>query len=207
MLLVSFLKKLEDLSSQQLGASWSTVTEVHVLKPIVYLLVLSRPLLFSTTSTCSSLHSILVTYWPVPLFQDISPVDMFVYTDDSMYVKYSDGTSLQLSPCGSVFLHYQSTSKPCHQHQLTRFAISKYHNKIAEALKVRNQFAERPYLCKELCDQANMVTYILIIPSFCAIPGSVLQCNRSDLVHVWLMRMTAWPWSYFIIDYKVCSSQ
>ena len=72
--------------------------------------------------------------------------------NDGLFVKYSDGTSLELSPCGSAFLHREAAPSNSTMRQFTRFALSSVRPKIIEALRFRNLFAARPYLCKELTD-------------------------------------------------------
>lgn len=79
-----------------------------------------------------------------------TPDLLVLYEDDGLFVKYSDGTSLELSPCGSAFLHREAAPSNSTMRQFTRFALSSVRPKIAEAVRFRNLFAARPYLCKEL---------------------------------------------------------
>ncbi|KAJ7381605.1 hypothetical protein OS493_040187, partial [Desmophyllum pertusum] len=81
---------------------------------------------------------------------------LVLYENDGLFIKYSDGTSLELSPCGSAFLHRQSAPSNSAMRQLTRFAVSSFRDKITEAVRIRNMFAARPYLCKELTDQREL---------------------------------------------------
>ena len=81
-----------------------------------------------------------------------TPDLLVLYEDDGLFVKYSDGTSLELSPCGSAFLHREAAPSNSTMRQFTRFALSSIRPKIAEAVRFRNLFAARPYLCKELTD-------------------------------------------------------
>ncbi|XP_068686956.1 uncharacterized protein C5orf34 homolog isoform X2 [Montipora foliosa] len=43
--------------------------------------------------------------------------------------------------------------------QLTRFALSSYRGKVMEALKIRNCYASRPYLCRELSDNQEIKVF------------------------------------------------
>ncbi|XP_067037507.1 uncharacterized protein C5orf34 homolog isoform X6 [Acropora muricata] len=83
--------------------------------------------------------------------------DLLILEDnDGLFIKYKDGSSLELSPCGAVFLHRQMTPKSFKMKQLTRFAVSSYRNKVSEALRIRNYHAKRPYLCRELTETEEM---------------------------------------------------
>ncbi|KAJ7376986.1 hypothetical protein OS493_031258 [Desmophyllum pertusum] len=81
---------------------------------------------------------------------------LVLYENDGLFIKYSDGTSLELSPCGSAFLHRQSAPSNSAMRQLTRFAVSSFRAKITEAVRIRNMFAATPYLCKELTDPQEL---------------------------------------------------
>lgn len=85
-----------------------------------------------------------------------TPDLLVLYEDDGLFVKYSDGTSLELSPCGSAFLHREAAPSNSTMRQFTRFALSSVRPKIAEAVRFRNLFAARPYLCKELTDPQEL---------------------------------------------------
>ena len=83
--------------------------------------------------------------------------DLLILEDnDGLFIKYKDGSSLELSPCGAVFLHRQMTPKSFKMKQLTRFAVSSYRNEVSEALRIRNYHAKRPYLCRELTETEEM---------------------------------------------------
>ena len=89
--------------------------------------------------------------------QRMCPVELFIlYENDSLFIKYNDGTSLELSPCGSSFLHRQVQSRKVEIRQLTRFAVSSFRSKILAAVRIRNLYAARPYLCKELTGQEEL---------------------------------------------------
>lgn len=80
-----------------------------------------------------------------------------LYNDDSLCVRYQDGSVLHLAPCASAFRYHEKQSssylqRPYFQ-QLTRFTVSTLKSKVASAVLLRNQYASRPYLCKELLDQ------------------------------------------------------
>jgi len=82
---------------------------------------------------------------------------LILYENDSLFIRYNDGTSLELSPCGSAFLHRQAAPSKDEMKHLTRFAVSSFRNKIIEAIRIRNWFAARPYLCKELTGQQEVM--------------------------------------------------
>lgn len=90
--------------------------------------------------------------------QVMNPFDLLILEDnDGLFIKYKDGSSLELSPCGAVFLHCQMTPKSFKMKQLTRFALSSFRNKVFEALRIRNYHAKRPYLCRELTETQEMM--------------------------------------------------
>lgn len=93
-------------------------------------------------------------------FGELSSIDLLVlHENDGLFIKYSDGTSIELSPCGSAFVHRQTATSNCENsalRQLTRFAVSSFRSKITEAVRIRNLFAARPYLCKELTDPKQL---------------------------------------------------
>lgn len=43
-----------------------------------------------------------------------APVLMTLFTDDAVEVRYSDQSCLQLSPCGSTFVHHESPGQLIH---------------------------------------------------------------------------------------------
>ena len=89
--------------------------------------------------------------------QEENSLDLFIlYENDSLFIRYKDRTSVELSPCGTAFLHREAA--PCKRtmKQLTRFAVSSFRTKIIEAVRIRNLFAARPYLCKELTSQHEL---------------------------------------------------
>lgn len=60
-------------------------------------------------------------------------VRMVLYEDDSVHVQYADGSTLQLSPCGSEFLFEKAPALSTHPleqperiRQRTHFVISTY---------------------------------------------------------------------------------
>ncbi|XP_072113636.1 uncharacterized protein C5orf34 homolog isoform X2 [Mobula birostris] len=82
---------------------------------------------------------------------------MVAYEDDSVEVQYTDGSSLQLSPCGSEFViekgptqNLHPLQSSCRIRQRTPFVISTYKEQVLHALEFRNRFASRPYLPADL---------------------------------------------------------
>ncbi|XP_072371736.1 uncharacterized protein C5orf34 homolog isoform X4 [Scyliorhinus torazame] len=82
---------------------------------------------------------------------------MVLYEDDSVEMQFTDGSSLQLSPCGSEFLFEKApapTMHPlhgsCRVRQRTSFVISTYKEQLLQALEFRNRFTSRPYLAADL---------------------------------------------------------
>ncbi|XP_059143355.1 uncharacterized protein C5orf34 homolog [Physella acuta] len=94
------------------------------------------------------------------------PVLMILYSSDAVEVRYSDGSVLELSPCGSTMIHHQPAPKGEHPiHELTkkiqkrtRYVTSEHRNKVLQALDFRNRFADRPYLCEELMSKEEILT-------------------------------------------------
>ena len=59
-------------------------------------------------------------------FSDMVVASIFVlYSNDAVEVRYSDGSRLQLSPCGSSMCHQRSSNVP--QPELDDDIISKYY--------------------------------------------------------------------------------
>ncbi|XP_041359472.1 uncharacterized protein C5orf34 homolog isoform X2 [Gigantopelta aegis] len=93
------------------------------------------------------------------------PVLMVIYTSDAVEVRYSDGSRLELSPCGSVIKHHKKQDDHVHPisgprfiQQRTRFVTSEYWNKVLHAVDFRNRFAEMPYVCQELLHEDKVVS-------------------------------------------------
>ncbi|XP_055451801.1 uncharacterized protein C5orf34 homolog isoform X2 [Psammomys obesus] len=84
-------------------------------------------------------------------------VRMVLYEDDSVHVRYADGSKLQLSPCGSEFLFEKApplSTHPLEQperiRQRTHFVISTYREQVQRALDFRNSSAMCPFLSESI---------------------------------------------------------
>ncbi|XP_012874004.1 PREDICTED: uncharacterized protein C5orf34 homolog isoform X2 [Dipodomys ordii] len=84
-------------------------------------------------------------------------VQMVLYEDDSVQVQYDDGSTLQLSPCGSEFLFEKSPPVSAHPleqperiRQRTHFVISTYREQLQRALDFRNSSATCPFLSESI---------------------------------------------------------
>ncbi|XP_075397118.1 uncharacterized protein C5orf34 homolog isoform X2 [Tenrec ecaudatus] len=84
-------------------------------------------------------------------------VRMVLYEDDSVQVQYVDGSTLQLSPCGSEFLFEKAPPLSAHPleqperiRQRTQFVISTYREQLQRALDFRNSFATYPFLSESI---------------------------------------------------------
>ncbi|XP_035693948.1 uncharacterized protein C5orf34 homolog [Branchiostoma floridae] len=85
------------------------------------------------------------------------PTHLLLLCNDQVQAHFSDGSRLQLSPCGSVFVCETPPNPAQHAlqgirrvQQRTRFVTSEFRSRVLQALEFRNRFSERPYLCQEL---------------------------------------------------------
>ncbi|XP_067885243.1 uncharacterized protein C5orf34 homolog isoform X2 [Heterodontus francisci] len=95
---------------------------------------------------------------------------MILYEDDSVEVQFIDGSSLQLSPCGSEFLFEKAPApsmhplqSSCRVRQRTQFVISSYKEQLLQALGFRNRFASRLYLPADLIAADKLSNLLLDI--------------------------------------------
>ncbi|GFR71115.1 chromosome 5 open reading frame 34 [Elysia marginata] len=103
----------------------------------------------------------------------VVPLLMVLYSNDAVEVRYSDGSTLQLSACGSTMIHHDAatprrgkgTGSSGTIHKRSRFVTSEHRHKVLQAMDFRNRFAERPYLCKELLDKDQIVNANVWLPS------------------------------------------
>ncbi|XP_007952203.1 uncharacterized protein C5orf34 homolog [Orycteropus afer afer] len=84
-------------------------------------------------------------------------VRMVLYEDDSVQVQYTDGSKLQLSPCGSEFLFEKAPPVSAHPleqperiRQRTQFVISTFRKQLQQALDFRNSSATCPFLSESI---------------------------------------------------------
>ncbi|XP_039606442.1 uncharacterized protein C5orf34 homolog [Polypterus senegalus] len=96
---------------------------------------------------------------------------MVLYEDDSVEVRYLDGSRLQLSPCGSEFLLEKALPLSAHVlqpmeriRQRTQFVTSNHKELLIQALDFRNRFSVKPYLPHNLIDPHNKVQHMKGIP-------------------------------------------
>ncbi|XP_069483336.1 uncharacterized protein C5orf34 homolog isoform X2 [Ambystoma mexicanum] len=96
--------------------------------------------------------------------------EFVLYEDDSVEVQYSDGSRLQLSPCGTEFVFERALPASAHPlqqpdriRQRTQFVISSYKERVLHALEFRNRFSVYPFLPISMipCDRTiNVFTSI-----------------------------------------------
>ena len=92
------------------------------------------------------------------------PLQMVLFTDDSLGIIYTNGSKLTISPCGATFTYTEVQNAETHplasekstQHR-TQFATSSYKLKVTEGLNFRNMFAERPFVFKDLWTKCSIL--------------------------------------------------
>ncbi|XP_078695323.1 uncharacterized protein C5orf34 homolog [Branchiostoma floridae x Branchiostoma belcheri] len=92
------------------------------------------------------------------------PTHLLLLCNDQVQAYFSDGSRLQLSPCGSVFVCETPPNPAQHAlqgvrrvQQRTRFVTSEFRSRVLQALEFRNRFCERPYLCPELVQPDRVI--------------------------------------------------
>lgn len=84
--------------------------------------------------------------------------EAFLFSDDSAFVKFEDGSSLQLSSCGAVFRCSTDLNSVANKHvlnkretqQFCQFTTTLWKERVKFSLGFRNKFAEIPYVCRHL---------------------------------------------------------
>ncbi|XP_051876307.1 uncharacterized protein C5orf34 homolog isoform X2 [Pristis pectinata] len=112
----------------------------------------------------------LLPYFFTELFAMALVSLMVIYEDDSVEIQYTDGSNLQLSPCGSEFMiekgpapNLHPLQSCCRVRQRTPFVISIYKEQVLHALEFRNRFASRPYLPADLITADKLLNLFLDI--------------------------------------------
>lgn len=82
--------------------------------------------------------------------REMKVLQMQLFSDDSSEAVFEDGSKLELSSCGSVFLYSKGVSASAPILQQTRFALSKYRAAIGELIEFRNAWAEKAFICTVL---------------------------------------------------------
>ncbi|KAL4822890.1 hypothetical protein H8958_014028 [Nasalis larvatus] len=119
---------------------------------------------------------------------------MVLYEDDSVQVQYVDGSTLQLSPCGSEFLFEKSPPVSAHPleqperiRQRTHFVISTYREQLQRALDFRNSSATCPFLSETIIPSERK-KYIFIDITEVRWPSldtdSTMICMESGIVKI-----------------------
>ncbi|XP_030783211.1 uncharacterized protein C5orf34 homolog isoform X3 [Rhinopithecus roxellana] len=119
---------------------------------------------------------------------------MILYEDDSVQVQYVDGSTLQLSPCGSEFLFEKSPPVSAHPleqperiRQRTHFVISTYREQLQRALDFRNSSATCPFLSETIIPSERK-KYIFIDITEVRWPSldtdSTMICMESGIVKI-----------------------
>ncbi|XP_033035415.1 uncharacterized protein C5orf34 homolog isoform X3 [Trachypithecus francoisi] len=119
---------------------------------------------------------------------------MVLYEDDSVQVQYVDGSTLQLSPCGSEFLFEKSPPVSAHPleqperiRQRTHFVISTYREQLQRALDFRNSSATCPFLSETIIPSERK-KYIFIDITEVRWPSldtdSIMICMESGIVKI-----------------------
>ena len=132
--------------------------------------------------TCTWIGLLIFSRWKVLHWgSDAIPVSMVMTCEDAVEVTFTDGSRVQLSPCGSKFMYNTPSSTtginyrqddPRSQHPLyaasgiqqrTCFVTSSYRSKVTVAVEFRNRFATLPYLCMStLVDERPLVSWNIL---------------------------------------------
>ena len=83
----------------------------------------------------------------VKVAREMKVLQMQLFSDDSSEGVFEDGSKLELSSCGSVFLYSKGASVSGPILQQTRFALSAYKAAMDVLIKFRNTWAEKAFVC------------------------------------------------------------
>ncbi|XP_033637479.1 uncharacterized protein C5orf34 homolog isoform X2 [Asterias rubens] len=89
---------------------------------------------------------------------------VIIFSNDATELSFSDGSKLQLSPCGASFVCERAPSRGHHPliegtriQQRTNFCTSEFKDRVHQALECRNRFAEQPFLCQQFLQADSLL--------------------------------------------------
>ncbi|XP_071949656.1 uncharacterized protein C5orf34 homolog isoform X2 [Antedon mediterranea] len=99
--------------------------------------------------------------------ETVSPSCLLLFQDDSLVCSYKDGSALEVSPCGSTFMHKKAPPSSDHHPlldlhrrtilQRTLYVTSEYKAKVQQVIGIRNRFASYPYVTSNLLQESNLI--------------------------------------------------